>query len=162
MNDNIITILLKNRYKPYSPPLSISNNKFDNDIRWLAKKYEHERIITNGHISEKFTVYIPKKDWYNFSTMTLRANIATFFIKDNDFDNPIIYGISAVGFSPMVGWPKPKIKVILNKNDELWKYNIKSIDENHPRALSMCYSKENHQELFDVITNKLDKSYIYE
>jgi len=123
-------------------------------------KHLLEIIKDNGYIPFRYSQTPPKnnliffsadfgfyfKDEYSetdFSTMRV-GGLATFYIKDDDFDNPIIWGLSEHNKPPTLIFPRP---IIISQVDE-------GVIFTRDDEINILLSKENHQTIFDNLFNK--------
>jgi hypothetical protein len=96
---------------------------------------------------EKFD-YSPDKGYYksnkkgDYSSM---GKIADYFIKDNDFQNVIIWGLHEAGKPPTLIYPRPNIKVIKNGK--------RHFDEEDD-CMNICLQKETAEDIYKAMFDK--------
>lgn len=81
-------------------------------------------------------------DFIDFSSMRV-GGIAKYYVRENDFYNPVIWGLSEVGKPPTLIFPRPKIS--RENYDE-----YKSPDD----IMNMVLSKYPHEEIFTAMFDK--------
>jgi len=110
----------------------------ENFLDLLNKKgYKPYRFIKNKFVENKET---------SFSSMT-EGGLAIFYVKDNDFDNPIIWGLHEYKKPPTLIRPRPKI--IMNQLNHKGEQTI--ITEQMDDAMNIVLKKETAQDIFDAI-----------
>jgi len=148
---HLLEIILENGYQPYRYAITF-------DRQNSTSKLEVNRILSN---KEKYNVvelikgeykHIYFQDGYSindFSSMRV-GGLATFFIKDNDFENPIIWGLREANKPPTLINNRPKISLRRFDKDG----NVENLNESQDDAMNYCLSKENHENIFNDLFKK--------
>lgn len=146
------TILLENGYKTYR------FGYFSKDqMTWVQN--ENKRImeredlifVEGNRTTETSSFYYPCNEINFFSSMALNG-LRISFIKDEDFDNPIIWGLNEHGLPPTLVYPRPKIRVkrIINCCGGS---DVMCFDETHDSSMQVCLKNENHLDIFNALRN---------
>lgn len=102
-------------------------------------------FIKGNKESKESYFYFQDKSNNHFSSMVL-GGLSNYYIKDNNFDNPIIWGMNQINFPPCLIYPRPFIKGYMEIND------IKMlVDQNYDALVMRCFEKENHLDIFNAM-----------
>ncbi|ENA1802937.1 hypothetical protein ABF179_002353 [Flavobacterium psychrophilum] len=162
---HITEILLADGYKTYK---FIEKSNWNKDAKKQAQRILDQNkdivVFKTGDInSDESSFHVP----CGFNSIYLTANyncmqnggIAIFFVKDNDFENPFIFGLNEFGKQPTLIRPRPKIKYrFFNKEFE----RESNYDERMDDAMNFCLKSENHQDILNAIRNSFDYDTISE
>jgi hypothetical protein len=156
---HLLDIIESNGYSAYGrsiifPEQNSSAKEQNNMILKLNKNI----VFTEGDSNSLRSTFYYRKNRNEITTMK-PGGISVYFIKNNDFENPIIWGLSESELPPTLIYPRPKIKIIEKDDRFMEGYNI--IFNDRDKAMNICLNKEEHQLIFDVITGKIDKEFQY-
>jgi hypothetical protein len=148
---HFLEIIKENGYKPYrcSCVFENQNPSAKEQNKYILEKYKC--IFTKGDKNNGTFYFQPKYSENDFSSMRV-GGLATFYVKDKDFKNAIIWGLNEHGKPPILISPKPNIFLKrFNKNNE-----VEFLNEYYQDAIFNLFKVENHQFIFDnLFTNHL-------
>jgi hypothetical protein len=112
-------------------------------------KHLLEILKYEGYKEYRYTEkgFIENKEDY-FSTM-VNGGLAVYYVKNNDFNNPVIWGLHEFNKPPTLISPRPKILKYANG----LLYNQEMDD-----VMNLCLQKELHQDIFKAM---FDKSIVF-
>jgi len=149
---HLTDILIEKGYLPYrcscTFPEQNNSAKSQNDLI-LNNKEKYNVIFTSGNEKNGTFFFKSKQPYYDFSTMRV-GGISTFWIKDNDFENPIVWGLNSMGKPPTLITPRPEILIKkINKDNQVYFLNNSDDD-----AVNYVLSNEDSLLIYDAIINK--------
>ena len=68
------------------------------------------------------------------------------YVKDNDFENPIMWGLSERHKPPTLIYPRPNIRAIIPDG----KFRLTILRQNFDDAMNICLQRENHQDIYNA------------
>jgi len=157
---HLLEIIIENGYEPYRYAITFPDQNASSKLeinRILSNKEKYKAVI---FIKGKYT-HIYFKDNYSindFSSMRC-GGMAVFFIKNNDFEKPIIWGLYEGDKPPTLITPKlnieyERIKFYPTLNKEFKEF----LNGNNQDSIEMVLKNENHNFIFDnLYTNHLFK-----
>ena len=136
-------ILQERGYKTYRRG---TTSKFQND----SAKEQYKSILKRDDIihTDCSAFYYPHYNVDDFSTMVVGGTDIRF-VKDEDFDNEIIWGLNEYNKPPTLIYPRPRISG--KKNGRI----LTSLDDD---AMNICLAKENHE---DILIAMYDKEKVF-
>ncbi len=72
------------------------------------------------------------------------------YVKDNDFENPIMWGLNELHKPPTLTYPRPNIRVI-RQNGE---FHLTILRQNFDDAMNLCLQRENHQDIYNALFDR--------
>ena len=140
---HLLEILTDNGYKCFSKSCIFKEQNAN-------AKIQNQHILDN---KEKYNVHFIDGDDKNgtfffknygtdFSTMRV-GGISNYFVKNGDFENPIIWGLSEVGKPPTLIYPRPyyeNVEIINGK-----KYTTVGLDDD---GMNNMLREKSHYEIF--------------
>lgn len=158
MKKHITEILIEQGYKVYrrSSIYPRQNaNAFHQNKRLLER---NDLIFIEGDKdSDKSSFYFPRTDNYDFSSMMV-GGLHHYYVKDLDFENAIIFGLSEYGKPPTLVHPRPNIKVKRKVDIFGLKDQIREENQSYDDSMNICLSKECH---YDILEKIKDKDFVY-
>lgn len=151
---NFTEMLVEKGYKTYK---FIGKNDWNKDAKRQAQKILDENpegiVFKKGDFnSNESTFYVPCGFNHiythaNFNCMQ-NGGIAVFFVKDNDFNKPFIFGLNEHGEPPTLIMPRPNIRYRffnekLNQND--------CYNESRDIAMNYCLNNETPIDILNAI-----------
>lgn len=129
---HLLEIIKENGYEPWQYSFTFPNqnaNAKEQNRYILENKEKYNVIFIEGNEKKGSFYFKNRLNSTDFSTMRV-GGLATFFVKDNDFDNPIIWGLQEAEKPPTL--IKPKLKYITQDSFErvLKKYDHQFIFDN--------------------------------
>jgi hypothetical protein len=155
---HLLQILKENGYESwrysFTFPSQNANAKMQNDYI-LKNKDKYNVVFVNGDDKKGSFYFQNGLNDNDFSTNRV-GGLATHFVKDNNFDNAIIWGLREADKPPTLINYRPKIKLTkLNLNNE-----IITLNESQDDAINYCLSVENHELIFkDIFKKELSFDY---
>jgi hypothetical protein len=155
---HLLQILKENGFKSwrysFTFPSQNANAKMQNE-HILKNKEKYNVVFVNGNDKQGDFYFKDGINDNDFSTMRV-GGLATHFVKDNNFDNAIIWGLREADKPPTLINHRPKIKLVkLNYNNE-----IITLNESQDDAMNYCLSVENHELIFkDIFKKELSFDY---
>lgn len=145
-------ILIEKGYLPYRCSCVFPNQntsaKSQNDLI-LNNKEKYKVIFTSGDEKNGTFFFKSKQPYYDFSTMRV-GGVSTFWIKDNDFKNAIVWGLNTIGKPPTLITPRPEVKIKkINQDNEI--YYLNKYDDD---AINYLLSSEDSLIIYNAIVNK--------
>ncbi len=104
---------------------------------------------------EKFD-YSPSKGYYKSSRKgdySSMGKIADYFVKDDNFENVIIWGLHEAGKPPTLIYPRPNITVIKNKREKdtlISRIHTEVWDD----SMNTCLQKETVEDIYKALFDK--------
>jgi hypothetical protein len=141
---HLTTILIEKGYEPwrYSCVYPTQNADAKNQNSHILKNKEKYNVVfTEGNETEGIFYFKPIQPYYDFSTMRT-GGITTYWVKDKDFKNSIIWGMNEFGKPPTLISPRPKIKLRKEK---------RILSQNYDDVMNVCLQKEDHEKIFEAI-----------
>ena len=140
-------ILQERGYKTYRRGFTFENQ---ND----SAKQQYKSILERSDLiyDDSGAFYYPHEKINDFTSMVVGGGDIRF-VKDKDFDNEIIWGLSEVGKPPTLIYPRPRIR-ITRKVDIKGNIAIKLEDEFFDSSMNICLAKENHEDILTAMYNK--------
>jgi hypothetical protein len=145
---HLTTILIEKGYEPwrYSCVYPTQNADAKNQNSYILKnKGKYNVVFIEGNETEGIFYFKPIQPYYDFSTMRT-GGVTTYWVKDKDFKNSIIWGMNEFGKPPTLISPRPKIKYHTEKNDRRI-----ILSEQFDNAMNICLQKENHEIVFEAM-----------
>ena len=158
MKKHLTQILLDNGYKTYRFGCTFPDQNASAKEQYrIILKNRKDMIYVNGtnEGSERKYFFYPHGAVNDFSTMVV-GGIDIRFVKNLDFENQIIWGLSEFGKPPTLKWPRPTIRVKRSFNfGEVQHeyYENESIDN----SMNLCLEKEDHEAVFKAIFDRTIK-----
>ena len=108
---HLLEIIKQNGYEPYRCSVIFENQNASTkeQNKYIIEKYNC--IFTNGNESNGTFYYQPNYSENDFSTMRV-GGLATYYIKDKDFKNAIVWGLYEYGKPPTLIIPKLNIETL--------------------------------------------------
>lgn len=115
---HLLEIIRENGYKPYRCGVIFKNQNASSkeQNKYIIEKYDC--IFTKGDKNNGTFYFKPNYSENDFSSMRV-GGLATFYVKDKNFDKPIIWGLSEISKPPCLITPKLNINVLSLKNESL-------------------------------------------
>ena len=123
---HLTDILIEKGYVPYRYSCTFSEQntsaKSQNDLI-LSNKEKYSVVFTSGNDKNGTFFFKSKQPYYDFSTMRV-GGISTFWIKDNDFQNPIVWGLNNKAKPPTLITPRPDVTIKkINEDGDVYYLN---------------------------------------
>lgn len=147
-------------YKTYRKShFSVNQNKSAKIQNEFLLKRNDLIFIKGDKYSDESTFYYPFGSILkinDFSSMVV-GGLSICFVKDNDFNNGIVWGLREYGKPPTIIYPRPRILVIKNSKSNEGSKAFRS--ESYDDSMNLCLSKENHN---DILKAMFDDSILFE
>jgi len=151
---NFTETLVEIGYKPY---IFISKNKWNATAEKQAKNILNNNpvgiVFKSGSFnSEESSFFVPCTFNHiytsaNFNCMQ-NGGTTVYFIKDNNFENPLVFGLNEYNQPPTLIFPRPNIKYIFFNE----KINEKDYyTERYDLAMNFCLKNETPIEILNAI-----------
>lgn len=149
---HLLEVLLDNGYVAYRYSFIFPNQNTSakiQNLRILENKEKYKVKFMSGDENKGSFFFIPEYQINDFSTMRV-GGIHTYFIKDNDFNNPIIWGLNEGDKPPTLIKPTLNAKLKrFNKNGDV---EVLFGDRND--TVESVLKNNDHQFLFENLYNK--------
>jgi hypothetical protein len=145
------TYLIELGYEPWRYTSIYSNQNADakNQAQQILKNREkYEVVFVKGDEKEGDFYFKSTQPYYDFSSMRI-GGIATYWVKDKDFNNSIIWGLREMDKPPTLIKPRPKIERYITENSTVFSFTEQSDD-----SMNMCLQKESPEKIYEALFNK--------
>jgi hypothetical protein len=153
--EHITKILDSKGYKTYRKGCVFPNQNASAKEQYkLIMKREDLIFVEGDKTTDTASFYYPFGSILkinDFSTMIVGGtNIR--FVKDEDFENQIIWGFLEHGKPPTLIHPRPKINVKRFREFNGKKYLVNE-NESTDDSMNLCLSKENHNDILNALND---------
>ena len=152
-------ILIDKGYKTFGKSIYFpnQNSSAKHQNEWMLSN-RNDLIFIEGDKTTKESIFYFPKNQNDFTSMKV-GGLDVYYVKENDFNNPIIWGLNEMGKPPTLKFPRPRIDVKRYRSFEGKQY-ISNENEVFDDSMNLCLSKENHLDIFKSLNE--NKSFYYD
>ena len=114
----------------------------------LQNKDKYKVFFTKGDEKDGSFYFKSTQPYYDFSSMRV-GGLATYWIKEEDFNNPIIWGLRECNKPPTLIRPRPNIMYKKELDNKL-----PYLSEISDDAMNICLQKEKCEDIYEAMFNK--------